>query len=185
MKLGLYILVIVLMGSCSAERRLSRILSNHPELMEVDTIETINYRDTIIYRDTVINIALPKDTVKLTDTLKIECKEDSLIIPMDTLMASTNIADARTWLNVSQGKIERHLEVINKDSLLQIKIDSLVKESYYWQTKYLESIKTVKIKECPKWKNIMSWIGIILSFIIIIGLFFGVRKAMSFDWFNK
>lgn len=185
MRAGLYLVIVaLLMGSCSAERRLSRLLSNHPELMEVDTVETIAYRDTIIYRDTVIGILLPRDTVKSIDTILIECNEDSLFISNDTIKAETEIAIAYSWIDTYNQRASINLIIQNKESF-QIKLDSVITERKYWETKYLEAIKTVKIKYCPLWKSVMAWVGVVFIILIIIGVILGVRNSFSFNWFNK
>lgn len=74
---ALYIVVLLLLASCSPQKRLHRLVSKHPELSRVDTIKI---QDTVIVpsikTDTVFSSSLLKDTVTITkEKLKIKLTE--------------------------------------------------------------------------------------------------------------
>ena len=81
----LIILTILLLASCSPQRRLHRLVTKHPELSRVDTIKI---QDTVIVlglkADTVFHSSLLKDTIIITkEKLKIRLIEINDTIYLD------------------------------------------------------------------------------------------------------
>ena len=84
-KTALYFVVLLLLASCSPQKRLHRLVSKHPELSRVDTIKI---QDTVIVpsikTDTVFSSSLLKDTVTITkEKLKIKLIEINDTIYLD------------------------------------------------------------------------------------------------------
>lgn len=78
-------LSILLLASCSPQRRLHRLVSKHPELSRTDTI---NIQDTVIVPgvkvDTIFHSSLLKDTITITkEKLKIRLIEVNDTIYLD------------------------------------------------------------------------------------------------------
>ena len=81
----LIILAILLLASCSPQRRLHRLVTKHPELSRVDTIKI---QDTVIVPgpkvDTVFHSSVLKDTLIITkEKLKIRLIEINDTIYLD------------------------------------------------------------------------------------------------------
>jgi len=81
----LIILSILLLASCSPQRRLHRLVSKHPELSRVDTIKV---QDTVIVPgpkvDTVFHSSVLKDTLIITkEKLQIRLLEINDTIYLD------------------------------------------------------------------------------------------------------
>ena len=81
----LIILTILLLASCSPQRRLHRLVTKHPELSRIDTIKI---QDTVIVPgpkvDTVFHSSLLKDTITITkEKLKIRLIEINDTIYLD------------------------------------------------------------------------------------------------------
>lgn len=77
----------VLLFSCSPERKLNRLLSKHPHLIE---------RDTVFYKDTVIVQGVKKDTVFSLQNL---LRSDTLIIVKDRLTQKIYYKDSLIYLS--------------------------------------------------------------------------------------
>lgn len=95
MKRILYLLMVIMVGSCSPQQRLDNIVKRHPEL--VKTTETIKI-DTVIRQsvrvDTVMDLLSWRDTVTRTVThdnyiLKLKRIHDTILVtaysPPDTI----------------------------------------------------------------------------------------------------
>lgn len=111
---ALYIVVLLLLASCSPQKRLHRLVSKHPELSRVDTIKI---QDTVIVpsikTDTVFSSSLLKDTVTITkEKLKIKLTEindtiylnaevepDTVILTKDVLVDRiVNTEPVKWWI---------------------------------------------------------------------------------------
>ena len=80
-----FIITVLLLASCSPQRRLHRLVKKHPELTKIDTIKTI---DTVIVPgpkvDTVFSSEVLKDTVTITkEKLQIKLVEVNDTIYLD------------------------------------------------------------------------------------------------------
>lgn len=114
-KIIIAILVLVIVASCSPQKRLTRLINRHPELSRTDTM---TLRDTIrtrtIQADTVFlwsqlnrtdTVTLEKDRLKIqlikkTDSLQIESKCEG-----DTIFFETKIPVEKV-VNVSAKKVK-------------------------------------------------------------------------------
>lgn len=105
MKAILVILAIVLGVSCSPQKRLQRLLKNHPELVK---------KDTFRFRDTVIIEGLKADTVFDMKTL---LKHDTITIVKDNLQIKVAYKDRKFYV---AGEIKR---------------DTIIKERVIYQDK--------------------------------------------------
>jgi len=107
---------LVILVSCSPQRRLARLLEKYPLPTETE----IEYRDTIIYRDTVIYIHLPGDTI--VDSILIPVEID---MPYMELKRASTYAEATAWI----GDNQLGLELIQYDTLFQFMLDSAIREN--------------------------------------------------------
>lgn len=114
----LFILVVVLLlSSCATVKRCQE---KFPAKTVRDTINTTQ----IVYHDTVITIQLPGDTVLTTMKIKLPCPEKVPValrpISTDTVVARTNLAEAKSWLMGTKIK----LQLIQFDTTITRKLDS-------------------------------------------------------------
>jgi len=62
------VILLPLLFSCSAEKRLARLIKQHPELVKSDTVyKTINVISPVASVDTVFKTTVTKDTVVIKD----------------------------------------------------------------------------------------------------------------------
>ena len=84
----LIILTIIILASCSPQRRLHRLITKHPELSRVDTIKI---QDTVIVTgikaDTIFHSSVLKDTITITkEKLQIRLIEINDTIYLDAIV---------------------------------------------------------------------------------------------------
>lgn len=149
----LIILLLLIVTSCS------------PKIIkEVVTKDSIIYRESISYRDTTIFRYLPGDTV-FKNTIVYVDKATGLI-NSKKLLAFTSLAEASAWVYNSK----LFLNLIQKDTTIEIRLDSAIKEANYWKEKYHNS-STVVTKETFKslwYMKVLAWIGSLS--LVVIGL---------------
>lgn len=81
----LFIVIIILLFSCRAEKRIARFLDRHPELKE---------NDTIYFKDTIIREEVRADTVLIWDSIQ----GDTVVIQKDNLEIKTIIRDQKIYI---------------------------------------------------------------------------------------
>ena len=96
----LIILAILLLASCSPQRRLHRLVSKHPELSRVDTIKI---QDTVIVPgpkvDTTFYSSVLKDTITITkEKLQIRLIEINDTIYLDAVVEPDTVVISKEIL---------------------------------------------------------------------------------------
>ena len=133
-----------------------------------DTVVTVITRDSIVFKDTTVYITLPGETV--IDSVIIPCPPVDNYIP-DTARAETEYALAKAWYDPPS----LMLRLDQKTSIIEIRLDSALREAYYWKEEY-EKIRIVEpVKYIPIIYKISLWmvIGMILLIVVFI-----VRKIV-------
>ena len=143
------LLPCLLIGGCATQQR---CLEKWPPVMEVIV------RDTIIYRDTVLFITLPPDTVTNSDTIYVDKEGQPFTLAM--LVTETDFARAEAWVKDSR----LYQRVFNKDTALELRYDSLLKE----KLKVVTITETVRIP--PKFNGIL-WQVIALAVLLVLLVF--------------
>lgn len=159
-KLWLYLAFSCLLMSCVTQRRCN---IKFPPTTNTVTHETV--RDSIVYMDKTVEVKIPGATVH--DSVLIPCFPPVSYVP-DTARAETEYARAKAWFSHSSIK----LKLEQKASILQVRLDSAIKESYQWKTKYEKvTIVPEPVKYIPKiYKQAMSvCIFIFAAAFIFIG----------------
>lgn len=153
MKYLITILLGLLITSCS------------PKIIkEVVTKDSIIYKEKISYRDTTIFRYLPGDTV-YKETIVYVDKATGLI-NSKKLFAFTSLAEASAWVYNSK----LFLNLIQKDTTIEIRLDSAIKEASYWKEKYQNSntVVTKEVTKSPWYMKVLAWIGSLS--LVVIGL---------------
>ena len=157
-------LAVVILVSCSPQKRLARLLDRHP-LPEIhDTV----YWDTTIYRDTIVFKPIPGDTVW-----------NDIYIPIEIDLPNTSLKTRTTLAEASAGLLDNTLwlELVQYDTIFLFKLDSAIQERSDTVRVYTEKTVTkyVKEKPAPFWRNgFLVLAGLILLSLV---LFFLLRKA--------
>ena len=144
-------LVLLMSSGCVTQKR---CLNKFPPVVTTIT-------DTIpgetVYKDTTIYVSVPGDTI-ITDTTIII--SDSGRIQFAEVFAETELAYAHSWIQVDRLR----LELIQKDSLYQFKLDSAIRENT--DTIKIVQKEVVEVPKIPKSHPFFKF-----GFFILLGLF--------------
>ena len=141
------------------------VTSCSPKIIkEVVTKDSIIYKELISYRDTTIFRYLPADTV-YKETIVYVDKVTGLV-NSKKLFAFTSLAEASAWVYNSK----LFLNLIQKDTTVEIRLDSVIKEATYWKEKYhnSSSVITKETFKTPWHMKVLAWIGSLS--LVVIGL---------------
>lgn len=144
---------LVILVSCSPQKRLARLLDKYP----LDTETVVQYRDTTIYRDTIIFVQIPGDTI--IDSILIPVEVD---VPYMELKRAVTYAEATAWIQNNR----LGLRIIQYDTLFRFKLDSAIRMNI--DTMFVQETITVPeyIKQNSFWKHGF----LVLAGLILIGL---------------
>jgi len=158
-----YLIFFVLaFASCATQKRCGmKFPLPDPEVIVRDSI-----REKTILRDTTIYIHLSADTVFSSDTLYIKGKTVSI----NPVTVQSRLAKARAWIDSNS----LHLMLTDNDTTIETRLSSAIKESYFWQSKYKEEVRTLPPEKYipPFWK-VTGWMGIIWTALVALIL---IRK---------
>lgn len=156
--LELFILtaLIAIISSCTTLRKCN---AKFPPQVSVIIKDSIITKDTIIYRDKVIPYYIKGDTVFAE-------KKVPITVDISPVWAQNEYATASAWVQDSKLK----LQLIQKDQVIKIIIDSAFKEVSHWKEMY-NNKEVTKIlppeKYVPKIVKFFAWVGGILLVLII------------------
>ena len=152
-KLLFFITLVLLVTSCSP-----RVIK------EISVKDSIVYKEKIVYKDTTIFKYLPGDTV-YKETIVYVDKATGLI-NSKKLFAFTSLAEAIAW--VYNGKL--FLNLTQKDTTIEIRLDSAIKEANYWRERYQNNntVVTKEVTKSPWYMKVLAWIGSLS--LVVIGL---------------
>jgi len=158
MRLAVVLIAIALVG-CSPQKRLTRLLDKHPELTNVE------YIDTVIYKDTTVYVDVPGETV--TEKIKWPVP---INIPDTSIYARTAFSYAKASLTSN----ELDLLLVQTDTMVIVKLDSVLVERIDTTTVFVEKVKQLPPK--PVYKvGFWLFLGLILVGLIVFA-FFVTRK---------
>lgn len=153
----------LLLSSCATKRWCNK---HYPQVADTVLKETV--RDSIIVRDTTITITLPGE--KEIDSIPIPCPPPPPAYVPRKVHASTPLADAWAWWEYPNIK----LELIQKDTTIQRRLDNAIREAYHWKTLYEKlTIRPEPVKIIPKFYKFCTkgfWL------LIIAGIIYAVVK---------
>ena len=166
-KILLLLLFGLFMTSCVTQKR---CLRRYPPATESSRIEKT--RDSLVYRDTTVYVTLPGKRV--VDSIDVPCPVVHPPAPLkggiaskpDTAFAETELASAKAWY--SRQRV--HLELVQKDTTLQLQLDNALKESYHWQSEYEKAKIVQQVKYIPGVYRVAFWLWIFVIFGITLFL---------------
>lgn len=117
--------------------------------------DSIVYREKLVYKDTTIYKHLPGDTVNKVDTVWIN-KWNGLA-NSKKIYAFTSLAEASAWVKNSK----LFLNLTQKDTTIEIRLDSAIKEATYWKEKYQNNSSVVvkEVTKSPWWMKALAAFG--------------------------
>lgn len=180
MKKLILLTVVILLCGCSPQRRLARLIERFP----LDTTRTVE----IVYRDTTIEVPIPGDTAyieteipvpyldvdSISKLLGLNADQKTIIDDLNKQLTSsfdvapiyneTDLAKSKAW--IEDGVLKS--ELYQKDSILNIKLDSAIMEN-----KTTDRIPyPVIVKAKPFYRNgFFILAGLILIGMILLFLF--------------
>ena len=160
MKTLIPILIAIAFSSCVTQKRCN---TKFPPQRDTIRIETT--RDSIVFKDTTIYVEIPGEID--IDTLVIPCPPPPASYIPKKAHAETSLAEAWAWWSYPIIK----LELIQKDTTIEKRLDNAVKEAYRWKTKFEKITVTPEpVKYIPGIYKVALWlwIGVIIA---IIGYF--------------
>lgn len=164
-----FVLIALLLNSCSASWHIKKAKEKQPELFKADTtIETIIQKlDTVIYLDTNIIVQLPRDTVKIEKLIPISRNFDKV--------------------TKRQGIITTEVEAIKG----MLKVNSYLDSSFIYRLQDSIRIKNAKITKLQKvsinqeitiqqQRTLIDWLKIILFSILGLIVIVIFLKLLSY-----
>jgi hypothetical protein len=159
MKYFILILLALTLVGCVTQKRCNEKFP--PQTITI-TKDSIVEKEKIVLKDTVVTRTIPGDTVHQIDTVI----SNKGIVNSKKLYAETSLAKASAYVY----KSKLYLELIQKDTTLEFKLDSVIQEATYWKEKYQNS-STVVIKETSKspwYVKVLAWIGSVC--LVVMGI---------------
>jgi hypothetical protein len=165
MKAVLVIIIVSLtVSSCVTQKKCNEKFPSKRDTIRIETV-----RDSLVYKDKIVEVKIPGET--RIDSVIIPCPPPPPTYIADTAKAETEYARAFAWF--SYPRIKLRLE--QKASILELKLDSAIKEAYQWRTKFEQITVTPQpVKYIPTfYKYCLGFsIGVILILILILVLKF-------------
>jgi len=149
----------ILLSSCVTQKACLRKYPN-----SADTVKIVILRDSIVYRDTTLFITLP-EVVKF-DTVVIPCPPPPPSYVPDTAKAETDFAIAQAWYDYPMISLRLH----QKRSILEVRLDSAIKEAYYWKEQYENVTVVTEVVKIPILYRIALWVlvGMIAMILFLV-----------------
>jgi hypothetical protein len=121
-----YILIILLLASCSPQQRFTRLITKYPHLLTTDTV---------IFHDT-ISIYIPKvevDTVVTVESL------------LDTIYLEKEQLKVKVWMKGDNVYIEGKCDTVYVTKIVERKVPIRTFEKYPWWKKLLNNLLAIFI----------------------------------------
>lgn len=142
--------------SCVTQRK---CLNKFPPVVEIK--DSIVYKEKIIIRDTIVTIKLPADTI-----------QTEVQIPVIRVLAPVTVESkyAKATASIDFVKEKIRLVLIQKDTEIQIRIDSAIREAKYWRDRYVKDHQKVivNVPYTPKIMKWSAWFGWFCAVIILL-----------------
>lgn len=167
-KILILLTIIVLSTSCLTVKRIEKNCDKFAKICVTDSKTVIEYRDTTIYIDRIIKVPLPKDTVRLTDTVRII--NDKCYLPMrhkkfGLVWVSAEVVNS--VLNIKAGLTDSTILVPIHDTIF---IDNAISNTTTDNTVVLPPEKFI-----PKFYRFTFWVFIVICVSVIAYLFYQVK----------
>lgn len=132
--------------------------------------DSIIYKETVKYRDTTIYVRLPKDTVKINDTVYV--KQGLAFMPK--IWRQIGIITATAEIKKSRLYVDAYLN----DTSFKVNLKNAIKERNFWHERYNEKVKVIREQYIPDFYKFAMWYAIASWVLIVIGITLYVAKKM-------
>ena len=155
-KIILFLFLEALFSGCLTVNRIQKNCDKFAKICTVNQIEIV-YRDTTIYRTDTIRVPLPKDTVKITDTIQV-INNVAWLPPVHKQIGIIGVDASVEWslLNINAYLTDSTLLHTHKDTIV---LEKVIKEQ--------SETKIVKQKYTPRFYKIWFWIGLIAIILLV------------------
>lgn len=171
------ILICIFLTSCLTVKRIEKNCDKFAQICVTETVVKTVYRDTTIFVDRIIKVPLPKDTVRLTDTVRVI--NDKCYLPMrhkkfGLVWVSAGVVNS--VLNVTAGLTDSTILVPIHDTIF---IKDAVSNTTTDNTVVLPPEKFI-----PKFYKFTFWVFIVLiSGIVGYGVYWfkggAIKNALN------
>lgn len=121
-----YILIILLLASCSPTKRFTRLIEKYPHLLTIDTV---------IIHDT-IRVVVPE--VRVDTIVKVKALLDTVYLEKEQLKV-------KVWMKGDNVYIQGKCDTVYIDKIIERKIPVKYYEKYPWWKKLLNNILAILI----------------------------------------
>ena len=153
-------IIALLFSSCLTVNRIQRNCDKFAAICTVEKETVTVYRDTTIFRTDTIRVPLPRDTVRITDTVKV-INNQAFLKPVHKQFG---IIGVDAWVNFSVLGVQAYL---TDSTILHVEKDTIYLEKVIKET---GTTQTVKIKHIPKLYRVAFWILLIQAGALIAWL---------------
>ena len=117
-----YLLIILLMASCTPQKRLAKLVKKHPELVRVDTI-------TVVDTFTVVTPRTRIDTF-----YSIKQLIDTVVLQKENLKVVTYLKNDTVYLNAECDTL-----VVEKIRMVNVPTNTIeLKKQYFWEDRWFK-----------------------------------------------
>ncbi len=160
------LLICIFFSSCLTVKRIEKNCDKFAKVCITESVTKIEYRDTTIYKDRIIKVQLPKDTVKIVDTLYIQ--DNKCFLPY-TYRKFGNV-----WASAKVDNSVLDLRAGYVKNIIQVPIhDTIYIEKAVTNTTTDNTVTLPAEKYIPKFYKFTLWFFIIL---MVAGIGFVVYK---------
>jgi hypothetical protein len=164
-KLLVLTLFVGTLTGCVTQRRCNAKFPPQTSVIIKDSIIT---KDTIIYRDKIVPYYIKGDTVFAE-------KKVPVAFDISPIWTQTEYASASAWVQDSKLK----LQLIQKDQVIKIIIDSAFKEVSHWKEMY-NNKEVTKVpppeKYVPKITKFFAWSGGVFYLLLVLFVAYKIFK---------
>lgn len=166
LKLTVIAATLLLLGSCTTQKRCFNKFPPPPPSTNVEVKEVVKYKDTTIY------VYLPADTVQKTDTIIIGV-DGQVNYPLQRL----DVEYAYATFQIKNSKLD--FKLFQKESAIAQTIENAIKESSKTEVTVIKEPYPVPQK-ISWWQQTKMNLGIVFIVIVIIFIGYQILKLKKF-----
>ena len=177
MRTFLFGLIILILSSCSVQRRAERKCEKATYKWGCDFgTDTAYIKETVIntlYKDTTIYVHIPGDTVHDSVPVVVEIFTDgTTLVTTKKNTLQTSLATSQAWIEA--GRL--HHTLIQKDSVYKAQIENAIRITQHFMRE--STTRVIEVNRLTKWQNFL--INSAKTFYLII-----VMAVIAFFVLNK
>jgi len=155
-----WLLLIFILPSCLTVKKIERNCDKFAKVCVTSTETVTKYRDTTFYIDRIVKVPLPRDTVRIIDTVRVINNQCYLRLRHKTFGVVWVSAEvANSILSVRAGLIDSTILVPVKDTIY---IDNAI------QTTTTSNTVVVEKRHIPKFYKFTFW-AVMVQLIALVG----------------